>query len=93
MSNKNPFEIRADILQMAKEYMDRQYEINMTFAQQGFQLALEAGKVAHTDWESFAPKQYDISELMKKAQEIYSFVSPTETAKPVTKKRLLKEGE
>ncbi len=75
MSNKNPFEIRAEMLQMAKDYMDRQYEINLSFAQQGFQMALESGKVAHTDWKSFAPKQYAMEDLMKKAQEFYGFVS------------------
>ena len=27
--NKNPFEIRAEMLQLAKEYMDKQQEMNV----------------------------------------------------------------
>ena len=28
MTTKNPFEIRAEILQLAKDYMDQQYHMN-----------------------------------------------------------------
>ena len=31
-SNKNPFEIRLEILKMAKEMMDRQYDENVSLA-------------------------------------------------------------
>ena len=34
MSNKNPFEIRAEMLQMAKDYMDQQYHMNVEFTKQ-----------------------------------------------------------
>ena len=40
MTNKNPFEIRADILAMAKDYMDKQVELNTTL----FSQMVEAGK-------------------------------------------------
>ena len=33
MTNKNPFEIRAEMLQLAKEYMDQQYHMNVQFAE------------------------------------------------------------
>tara|TARA_B110000503_G_scaffold143605_1_gene246227 strand:- start:9335 stop:9571 length:237 start_codon:yes stop_codon:yes gene_type:complete len=75
MSNKNPFEIRSDILSMAKDYMDKQYDFNMNFASQAFQQALDSQKVSYEQWEQFVPKQYDIIELMEKASELYSFVS------------------
>ena len=29
MSNKNPFEIRAEMLKLAKDYMDQQYSMNV----------------------------------------------------------------
>jgi hypothetical protein len=29
MTNKNPFEIRADMLKLAKDYMDQQYNMNV----------------------------------------------------------------
>jgi nicotinamide mononucleotide (NMN) deamidase PncC len=40
MSNKNPFEIRSEMLQLAKEYMDQQQALSMAFAEN----MLEAGK-------------------------------------------------
>ena len=70
MSNKNPFEIRADVLAMAKDYMDRQYEVNVMFAQQLF----DQGKKTVEDMQE-ALKPYSTEELMKKAAELYSFVT------------------
>lgn len=75
MTTKNPFEIRTEILAMAKEYLDKQYQINVEFAQRAFDEAVNAGKVAADNWMQYAPKMYTIDELMKKAQELYGFVS------------------
>lgn len=75
MTNKNPFEIRADLLAMAKEYMDRQSEINIQFAAKAFEVAVEQGKVAVDQWKEYVPAQYTLEELTKKAQELYGFVS------------------
>lgn len=75
MTTKNPFEIRAEILAMAKEYMDKQYEINVQFAQQAFEKAIEAGKVSAESWKDYIPAQYTLEELTKKAQELYGFVT------------------
>jgi len=70
MSNKNPFEIRADMLAMAKDYMDKQWEMNYYFTQQMF----EQGKKTVEEMQE-ALKPYSTEELMKKAQEMYTFVS------------------
>lgn len=75
MSNKNPFELRTDILAMAKDYMDQQYHLNVSFAQRAFDEAVSAGKIAATDWKAYVPAMYTVDELMKKAQELYGFVS------------------
>lgn len=75
MSNKNPFEIRSDILAMAKEYMDRQQEINLQFATKAFEAAVDQGKIAVTEWQSHVPAAYSLEDLMKKAAELYGFVS------------------
>jgi hypothetical protein len=75
MTTKNPFEIRTDILAMAKDYMDRQYEVNMSFASMAFEKMVETGKATQEEWQKYAPKQYDIAELTKKAEELYSFVT------------------
>jgi hypothetical protein len=73
--SKNPFELRTEILGMAKDYMDRQQEINMQFAHRAYEAAVDAGKVTAETWKEFAPAQYSIDELTKKAQELYGFVS------------------
>ena len=70
----NPFEIRADVLAMAKDYMDRQQEIAAEFAKHAFNAALSSGTVTAGTWQECLPKMYTLDELTKKAQEMYSFV-------------------
>lgn len=70
MSNKNPFEIRADMLAMAKDYMDQQWHMNLDFTRQLY----EQNKKTVEEMQE-ALKPYSVEELMKKAQEMYSFVS------------------
>ena len=74
MANKNPFEIRAEMLQLAKDYMDQQYHMNIQF----YENMIAEGKKVREDIEEQlkeAYKMYSTEELMKKAQEMYSFVS------------------
>lgn len=66
MSNKNPFEIRTEILTLAKDYMDRQYNLNLEITQK----LIEEGKKTLED----LPKLYSAEDLMEKAKEFYSFV-------------------
>ena len=74
MSNKNPFEIRSEVLSMAKEYLDQQYQMNVEFARRIFDEAVEAKTVALDSWKSYVPEMYSVEDLMKKAQELYGFV-------------------
>lgn len=70
MSNKNPFEIRSEMLAMAKDYMDQQYHMNIEFTRKLFD---EGKKSAEELQAAFTP--YSMEELMSKAKELYSFVS------------------
>jgi len=70
MSNKNPFEIRTEMLQLAKNYMDQQYQMNVEFAQR----ALDTGTKTLEEVQDVY-KMYSMEELMEKAKEMYSFVS------------------
>jgi hypothetical protein len=74
MSNKNPFEIRFDTLAMAKEMLDRQYEANMTVFYQALDQARDNNSDLKEAQEKYMPKMYDPAEIMKQAQELYSFV-------------------
>ena len=74
MANKNPFEIRADMLQLAKDYMDQQYHMNIQF----YENMVVEGKKAREEIKDKleeAYKMYTTEELMTKAKEMYSFVS------------------
>ena len=83
MSNKNPFEIRAEMLAMAKDYMDRQYQMNIEFTKQ----MVEVNKKTAEDlMQAMVP--YTTEQLMAKAKEFYSFVAPQNP----TDKQPLNEG-
>lgn len=70
MSNKNPFEIRAEMLQLAKDYMDQQYHMNVQFAENMVQQGKQTMEEAKETY-----KMYSMDDLMEKAKEMYSFVS------------------
>jgi hypothetical protein len=75
MASKTPFEIRSDLLAMAKDYMDRQYELQWETAQTVInKLNSEAADYAEKVQE-FTPKPYTVGEIIDKANEFYSFVT------------------
>ena len=74
MANKNPFEIRFDILAMAKEMLDKQYDM----AQENYQTMLKQTKdSAKTmeDMNKYIPQMYQPQEVMAKAEELYKFIT------------------
>ena len=74
-SGKNPFEIRFDTLQMAKEMLDRAYDTQISIFYQNLEKVREANKDMTEYTEKYLPKMYSPSEVMKQAQELYSFVT------------------
>lgn len=70
MANKNPFEIRAEMLTLAKDYMDAQHQLNVQLINDMY----EQGKKTYEEVQE-AYKMYSMDELMAKAKEMYSFVS------------------
>jgi hypothetical protein len=73
MTNKNGFEIRADVLKMAKSYMDKQTELTVDYANR----MQEMGKAQSSSFkEEFEKsfKLYSVEDLLAKAQEFYDFV-------------------
>lgn len=71
----NPFEIRTQMLEMATQYLEKQQEINTQFAKQAFDQLVVTGQKVQTDWQQYAPKMYDFSEVVNKAKELYGFVN------------------
>lgn len=70
----NPFEIRAQMLSMAQDYLQQQQEINLDFAGRTFEQLLKEGKKVAEDWQSYAPKMYTFEDVLKEANKLYGFV-------------------
>ena len=68
--NKNPFEIRTEVLTLAKDYMDQAYQMNVQFAEK----MLEHGKMQIEEFQK-QTQMYTVEELMAKAKEMYTFVT------------------
>ena len=68
--NKNPFELRAEMLQLAKEYMDQQYHMNVQFAEN---MVAQGKKTVEDIQDTY--KMYSMEDLMAKAKEMYGFVT------------------
>lgn len=78
----NGFEIRLEVLKMAKEMMDQNYNqmsnawwgmVN-TYAEQAGRTIDDVTKQSKELMET-CPKMYTPAEMMAKAQELYSFVA------------------
>lgn len=77
MSAKTPYEIRLDVLAMAKDFLDKQAAVNMEFATETFENLVESGKVLAEQWQEFVPVPYTIQDITDKANELYGFIVKT----------------
>jgi hypothetical protein len=75
MSNKTPYELRLDVLVMAKDFLDKQAVVNTDFATKTFQHMVDTGKAVTSEWEKFIPIPYTIKDITDKAKELYQFVN------------------
>jgi hypothetical protein len=82
MTNKNGFEIRLEVLKMAKEMMDLQYHDASNAWWSMVNSYAEAANKSSADFLKQSeelmkakPVMYTPDEIMKKAQELYSFVA------------------
>lgn len=74
MSNKNPYELRFDVLAMAKELADRAYDQQQQVFWTMVNQAQENAQDLETVVEKYTPKMYQPKEIMEKAEELYNFV-------------------
>lgn len=74
MSNKTPYELRLDILTLAKSYLDDIQRLENSVAETAFNEALETKNATPEDWDLCAPKQYTMDDLMDVAKQMYDFV-------------------
>ncbi len=76
-SGKSGFEIRLEVLQMAKDFMDKQAKLNADFAAQAFDVAVRANQATVDQWKEYTPATYTIEDMMAKANELYKFIAPS----------------
>lgn len=70
--SKTGYEIRADILALAKDYLDKQTQATLEYNRQ----MLAAGNELIVNYlKTNVAQPYGMQELLKAAQEMYSFVS------------------
>jgi len=73
MTAKTPFEIRADLIKLAQEHLEKQYAANIRFTTEAYAKLVEAGKDTTKLMEM--PKYFSVQDILDQAQEFYSFVS------------------
>lgn len=73
--SKNPYEIRFDLLTMAKEMLDRQYEQASTMAWEAMTKAMESNKDIYKDIDKYVPKMFTPEEIITQAEKLQSFIN------------------
>jgi hypothetical protein len=71
----NPFEIRAQLLEMSKDYLDKQFEINTEFARKSFDEMVKNGMAVQEKYQDFMPKMYNLEDVVEQAKKLYGFVN------------------
>ena len=72
---KTPYEIRFDLLAMAKDLLDRQYEQSVAMAWQALEKGMETNKTLYKDLEKYVPKMFTPEEIIEQAERLQVFVS------------------
>ena len=72
---KTPYEIRFDLLTMAKDLLDRQYEQSVAMAWQALEKGMETNKTLYKDLEKYVPKMFTPEEIIEQAERLQGFVS------------------
>lgn len=76
MTNKNPFEVRLDVLKMAQEMLDREKKMEeQKFNQQVETLRTTNIGGVNTFVQQNAPKMYTPEDVISRASSLYAFVN------------------
>jgi hypothetical protein len=78
MSNKTPYEIRLELLHIAKDYMDKAQQAQIEFTKDAYYKSVELGQLtisqANEQIRALIPAPYAMDEMVKKATEMYAFI-------------------
>lgn len=76
----NAYEIRAKMVELAQDYLQKQFELNKQVAEATWQEMLNAGKQLG-DYKDLMPKMYTPEDILAQAQKLYKFVSDVRPAR------------
>ena len=85
--SKNPYEIRLETLKMAKEMADQQFQLQMDFMNRMIDENQETGKDIKEAYDKYVPNMYKPEEIVKRANELYSYVSEKKQETSLPKKK------
>lgn len=71
----NPYQIRYDVLNMAKEMLDKQYDIQMEIAYKAMDMYKDNAEQALEAYKNYIPKAITPEEIKTQADKLYEFVS------------------
>jgi len=74
-TTKSPYEIRLEVLQMAKDFLDKQAKLNSDIARDAFDAAVKINKATIEQWKQYAPVGYTMEDILSKATDLYKFVT------------------
>ena len=70
----NPFEIRAQMVGQAADFLKRQHEINTEFAKKTFDELVKQGQKFQGDYKEYMPAMYTFEDVVDQAAKLYGFV-------------------
>ena len=71
----NPYQIRYDVLNMAKEMLDKQYDMQMEVAYKAMDMFKDNAEEALEAYKKYIPKAITPDEIKAQADKLYEFVS------------------
>lgn len=74
-TNRTPFELRTDLLKIAQDYLQKQYNANMELYNATVHAAQKDAVALQSDLRTEVPKYFDFNDIITKARELYGFVN------------------
>ena len=74
-NNSNPYQIRYDVLNMAKDMLDKQYDIQKELAYKAMEMYKDNTEQAMEAYQKYIPKAYTPEEIKAQADKLYEFVT------------------
>lgn len=71
----NPYQIRYDVLNMAKEMLDKQYDMQVDLAYKAMGMYKDNAGQAMEAYQKYIPKSITPEEIKAQADKLYEFVT------------------